>query len=343
MYDVEQVANFFDSVIQNPITVTIDVGYGEINGSKIGGSALGESLTNLQQLTSYSQLTGPYTTYAATYPATNVLSGLEANNFPKSAPNGKFYVSDAEAHALGIQLTNPPTVDGYIGFSSQSNTFDYNTSISSTVGSTGGSLGSNQSNLYDFEGTVAHEISEVLGRIFLSGKSYSAYDFFHYSSKGVHDFAANGGGYFSIDGGNTNLGSFNTAHGGDGADWGAGGTGNIVGGSTYDAFTAFGTPGQIAPVSYTDLAVLQALGYQLTTTYATDAAEAKPVSPALTQTTVQNTGGPGSSQGLDHAVALFNQFMAAGFPEQHGGQITTNALSQVATNEQQFLASPHHG
>jgi hypothetical protein len=62
------------------------------------------------------------------------------------------------------------------------------------------------------------------------------------------------------------------------------------------------------------------------------------------QTTVQNpVGSPPSSLGLDHVVALFNQFMAAGFPEQHGGQITTNALSQVTTNEQQFLANPHHG
>jgi hypothetical protein len=335
VYDVEQVANFFATELQYtgpnpPITIPIDVGYGEINGSKIGNSALGEGLTNLQQVT---QLT-------SIYPTTNP-------NYPSNPPNGKYYVSDAEAQALGIQLTNPPTVDGYIGFSSKSNTFDYNTNIFSTVGSTGGSLGSNYSNQYDFEGTVAHEISEVLGRIFLGGSSYSAYDlFFHYSlgsnGKPVHDFAANGGGYFSNDGGNTNLGSFNTAHGGDGADWGAGGTGNIVGGSTQDAFNAFGTRGQISPVSYTDLAVLQALGYQLTPTAEADAMAAKPVSAALTQTTVQNTGGSGSSQGLDHAVALFNQ-MAAGFPEQQGGQITTNALSQVATNEQQFLANPHHG
>src|SRR5215469_9649683 len=121
---------------------------------------------------------------------------------------------------------------------------------------------SNQSNLYDFEGTVAHEISEVLGRIFLGGNAISAYDFFHYSSKGVHDFAANGGGYFSIDGGKTDLANFNTAHGGDGADWGAGGT-SISGGSAFDSFNAFGTPGQISPVTQTDLTVLQALGYQL--------------------------------------------------------------------------------
>jgi hypothetical protein len=57
---------------------------------------------------------------------------------------------------------------------------------------------------------------------------------------------------------------------------------------------------------------------------------------ALPTTGVQNPG-------LDHVVALFNQSMASGFPEQHGGQITTNALSQITTNEQQFLANPHHG
>ena len=201
----------------------------------------------------------------------------------------------------------------------------------------------NQSNLYDFEGTVAHEISEVLGRIFLSSKSYSAYDFFHYSSKGVHDFAANGGGYFSIDGGKTDLANFNTAHGGDGADWGAGGT-SISGGSAFDSFNAFGTPGQRAPVTQTDLTVLQALGFQLNSPPA--AVTTQPTSGLTnTQTTVQNTvnSPPGNSSGLDQQVALFNQYMAAGFPEQHCGSITTNALSQVTTNEQQFLANPHQG
>jgi hypothetical protein len=325
MTDVEQVANFYASELK-PIStgpIIIDVGYGEINGSKIGGSALGESETNLQQV-SYLQLTNAY---AGT--------GL-INNFPSAAPSGKFYVSDAEAQALGIQLTNPPTVDGYIGFSSKSNTFDYNTnSINTTTGSV-------QPNEYDFEGTVAHEISEVLGRIFLGNNQISAYDFFHYSSGSngpVHDFAPNGG-FFSINGGTTDLGNFNAGRGGDGSDWATGGTS-----SPYDAFNAFGTPGQIAPVTPTDLAVLQALGYQLTNTAAKEAAAAVPVSPALTQTTVQNTvnSPPGNSSGLDQQVALFNQYMAAGFPEQHCGSITTNALSQVTTNEQQFLANPHHG
>src|SRR5262249_27743580 len=59
-----------------------------------------------------------------------------------------------------------------------------------------------------------------------------------------------------------------------------------------------------------------------------------PLTPSLTPVN--------SPPGLDHVVALFNQFIAAGFPDEHGGPIT-NALSQVTTNEQQFLANPHHG
>jgi hypothetical protein len=51
---------------------------------------------------------------------------------------------------------------------------------------------------------------------------------------------------------------------------------------------------------------------------------------------------PSSSPGLDHVVALFNQFTAAGFPDQRGTPIT-NALSQFVTNQEQFLAQPHHG
>jgi hypothetical protein len=51
---------------------------------------------------------------------------------------------------------------------------------------------------------------------------------------------------------------------------------------------------------------------------------------------------PRSPPSLDHVVALFNQFIAAGFPDQHGAPIS-NALSQIATNEEQFLAPPHHG
>jgi V8-like Glu-specific endopeptidase len=50
----------------------------------------------------------------------------------------------------------------------------------------------------------------------------------------------------------------------------------------------------------------------------------------------------GSSPGLANVVALFNQFITAGFPD-HNGIPITNALSQIVTDQQQFLAQPHHG
>jgi hypothetical protein len=52
---------------------------------------------------------------------------------------------------------------------------------------------------------------------------------------------------------------------------------------------------------------------------------------------------PTSPPGLDHVVALFTQ-SAAGFSDQHGnGALNTNPLSQLVTNQEQFLAQPHHG
>jgi hypothetical protein len=50
-----------------------------------------------------------------------------------------------------------------------------------------------------------------------------------------------------------------------------------------------------------------------------------------------------SPPGLDHVVALFTQ-SAAGFSDQsQQGVLNTNPLSQVVTNQEQFLANPHHG
>ncbi len=242
---VQKVADFFASSFQDstPITINIDVGYGEVDGMRLGLGAVGESVTNLQQL-SYSQLTSAYST-----------TGLSLGS---SVPSGNLYVSYAEAKALNIAITSPQTIDGYVGFSSKSGTFDYNNADGVS------------SNQYDFYGAVAHEFSEVMGRILLVGgqinnaPSYMAYDLFHFSSPGVQDFSGDGG-YFSIDQGTTNLANFNNqSNGGDAGDWANTGTSNS-GGSVYDAFNAFDATGHVAPVSHTDLLALQALGYQLHT------------------------------------------------------------------------------
>jgi hypothetical protein len=102
---------------------------------------------------------------------------------PATSPvNGQWWVSSAEAEALGIASTsNNP--DGYVGFSSAANIFAYN--YTNGV----------PSNQYDFMAVVAHEISEVMGRqmfdgsnAFGIGASYDPLDLFHYSASGLRDF-----------------------------------------------------------------------------------------------------------------------------------------------------------
>jgi len=239
---VQSVADFFANAFidATPITMNIAVGFGEVDGMRLGVGALGESVTNLQLVTA-SQLSDAYAG-----------SGFSWG----SVPNGNLYVSYAEAKALNIGITSPSSVDGWIGFSSKSGTFDYNNADG---------VGSHQ---YDFFGTVAHEMSEVMGRILLVGgmidnaPSYVAYDLFHYSGAGVQDFQGNGG-YFSTDQGTTILANFNNAsNGGDPGDWlSSGSTAGTApsGGSVFDAFNAFGNTGVTTPVTHTDLLSLQAV------------------------------------------------------------------------------------
>jgi hypothetical protein len=234
---VQHVADFFASAFQDAsshITINIDVGYGEVDNMHLGRGALGSSVTYLQSV-SDTQLTSAY--------SESYLNDVTLGGSPAT---GNLYVSFAEAKALGISVPN--TIDGYVGFSSQGGIFDYNNADGVSSGQ------------YDFFGAVAHEFSEVMGRILLVGgtingaASYMAYDLFHYAN-GVQDFSGNGG-YFSTDGGSTMLAIFNNpSNGGDAGDWASG--------SAADAFNAFGTTGVVAPVTNTDLWALHAVGFDL--------------------------------------------------------------------------------
>ena len=190
------VASFFQNTFSDPVTVNINVGYGKVNGQPLGANALGTSLTYLSYLgnNSYPALKSAMTADAKTADDTNSVNSLPINN-----PNGgNYWVSTAEAKALG--LAGPSNaLDGYVGFSNAPGIFDYDNSNGVTAGT------------YDFFGVVAHEVSEVMGRIFLLGStigttpnSYDAMDLFHFSAPGVHRFTG-AQGYFSVDNGITNL------------------------------------------------------------------------------------------------------------------------------------------
>ncbi len=101
-----------------------------------------------------------------------------------------------------------------------------------------------------------------MGRLLLVGASvgggvaYSLLDLMHYSGATVHDFVQSTPGYFSVNGGTTNLGNFNTIAGGDvPGDWAS-----SVGNNSFDAYA---TPGALEPVTANDLTLMDAIGWNV--------------------------------------------------------------------------------
>ena len=110
MTAVDSVVTYYESHFSNPITITIDVGYGEIAGSSLASGALGESETALTSV-SYSALQSALvsnanaigdTAAAASLPATSPVSGAQ------------YYMATAEANAL-VTTGASASVNGYIG------------------------------------------------------------------------------------------------------------------------------------------------------------------------------------------------------------------------------------
>ena len=117
----------------------------------------------------------------------------------------------AEGKALG--LLSSTGLDGYVGFSNSVN-------WSFTPGTTP------SAGAYDFIGAFEHEITEVMGRISLVDYQpdfYAVADLYRYTASGARSLTNGGVGslaYFSVDGGQTLLKSWNNNAGnGDLGDW----------------------------------------------------------------------------------------------------------------------------
>ena len=248
-------ANFFENNIFDPITIDLNVGWGEVNGQSLGNDALGQSFAFGNNFLSYGQLrqallsdtSSPvYASAFATLPTTDPIGGTHS-----------YRVNDAEEKALGLMPGTASITgsDGAVGFSPPTNgQFDYSTS-NATV----------PSGEIDFVGVAEHEISEAMGRISLLGRhytingvttnAYSILDLFRYSSPGNLQETAGQQAYFSVNNGTVNLDNFNTNPAGDPGDW-ASSAGN-------DAFDAFDSPGVENTFSSADVQVMDALGYDM--------------------------------------------------------------------------------
>jgi hypothetical protein len=248
---VNAVAHFFEVHFTDTVQVNLNVAFGDL-----GANGLGRSNFPLNSK-SYSDWTGALSTddalttddinSAATLPSTDPISGTHT-----------YWLTRAEQKAVGLLGADDAGNDGTVTFSDLANRFDYDRTDGITAG------------LYDFAGTVAHELTEIMGRSLHVGEdigstsnSYYPLDLFHYSAANTRSFTGTAAGYFSFDNGATNLADFNTTAGGDFGDW-AGTVGN-------DSYLAFSSPGVVNPVTGVDFRIMDILGWDLFNTAPTAA------------------------------------------------------------------------
>jgi hypothetical protein len=239
---VTAAAQIYTSAFATHAVLNIQVGLGEVDGSKLGPGALGESDT-LGYAVGYSTLTNALGVADAGLVSAGLMTAGAAADAALAAKT--FFVAAAEAKALGLVNATSAAVDGYIGLTS-----------SSALAFTG-APGANQ---YDAVGVAAHELSEVMGRIGIEGTGsgdYTPLDLFRYSAAHQPDTTPTAG-YFSTDLGATVLNSYNNpANGGDASDWAT------LPANTTDAYDAFDNPGVTTGLTKTDLLEVAVLGYKL--------------------------------------------------------------------------------
>lgn len=164
-------------------------------------------------------------------------------SLPPADPTGgrSELMATSEARALG--LTGYRGTDGFVGFD-KSSSWTFNPASRAVGGE------------FDFIGVAEHEISEVLGRMADLGTfgGLDPLDLFRYSAPNGRALSPGNRQYFSINGGATNLDTFNGTGGGDLGDWA---------GYPLDAFNAAVPPGVMLPISAADVTELDVLSYNL--------------------------------------------------------------------------------
>jgi autotransporter passenger strand-loop-strand repeat protein len=256
--DIAYVVNTFEHLFLNAATINIAVGYGELNGSSLGG-ALGQS----QQEYIVDSSFGSSFSYSAVRQALINENAPGASTLPISSPGTRVLgIGPAELKALGLITSTGfgSALDGAIAFSSDtSNSFSY---AINTVPSPFSS--------FYFVGVVEHELSELMGRTSLLNflNDMSVMDLYRYASSGVRQLTSGVGSpsYFSIDSGATQLATWNSnPNSGDLGDWdssvlsgttvSSGGVLELFGGAVLSGTTSVVAGGTLEAISGFNLIV----------------------------------------------------------------------------------------
>jgi hypothetical protein len=222
------------ALIRDPITLTIEVGWGEIgntttltNGDNEGGADGGIYL--------------PYSQFKADFLAneTDQADVVAGENLPAADPTGGvgIYVSYAQEKAWGLLPQNSSETDGQVGFAS------------TTLWNYGTSFTAGQSNESYFIGVAEHELTHAMGR---APGNYL--DLFRYTGPGTLQTSETAAAYFSINGGTTDLDTFDPTNS-DPSDW--------QGNAGPDPFNLYYVPDVLNTITPVDDELLSVLGFDV--------------------------------------------------------------------------------
>jgi hypothetical protein len=312
---IQSVIAFFEASFSNNITLNLTFNWKNLSG----GIAQSSTYYNTYD---YNTVVAALKANAKSADDATVLARLPQAD-PLSNPTASIYynVSSAQSKALG--LSNSTISDGTVTLGSGNNyTFD------ATKRAVTGSI--------DAFGTLAHEISEVMGRSSGSDGSYykTVLGLCRYSSSGVYNASSNySGAYFSIDG-KTMLRQMGEA-GGDLGDWG-----NSV---VNDAY-GYANTGNVSVISDIDMRVMDVIGYNLAGVASAPTPTVSPTStpstPASTPTIVPTIPFNALDYIASYAdlIKAFGANAAAGLShwqssgEKEGRKTTFNGLDYIASN-----------
>jgi hypothetical protein len=226
-------ANVFTDAFSDPIHINVTV------DAVTKAGVFGESFPALVTI-SYAELYDRVVAFASTQNDA-IAIGPGGSMTPTDPSNGgTWQLARAQAKALGF-IPDDMHDDGGTTFG-VGNAFTFSGPIAAGT--------------FDFQGVCAHEITEVMGRLGLSGgnNTFSLIDTFSYTGPGMKSLGGGAGNFFSINNGVTLLKEFNdsAANHLDTRDWAGG---------TNDSFNQFSNSSVVNPVSPVDLQVMDVIGY----------------------------------------------------------------------------------